>query len=88
MILKRAMKGELDLMGPAMAVQKELMAIPDFGNGESKLFDDETKAIANAKKVHFDGTAGTAVQKVHDDPRQRAGNSHAHRRYGHRHLYG
>jgi alkylation response protein AidB-like acyl-CoA dehydrogenase len=31
MMLKRAMKGRLDLMGPAMAVQKELMSIPDFG---------------------------------------------------------
>jgi alkylation response protein AidB-like acyl-CoA dehydrogenase len=62
MILKRAMKGELDLMGPAMAVQKELMAIPEFGNGENKLFDDENKAIANAKKAIL-MTAGTAVQK-------------------------
>ena len=32
MMLKRAMKGKLDLMGPAMAVSKELMSIPDFGN--------------------------------------------------------
>jgi alkylation response protein AidB-like acyl-CoA dehydrogenase len=31
MLLKRAMKGQLDLMNPAMAVQKELVAIPDFG---------------------------------------------------------
>jgi hypothetical protein len=31
MLLKRVMKGQLDMMGPAMAVQKELMAIPDFG---------------------------------------------------------
>ncbi|MBP9083320.1 MAG: acyl-CoA dehydrogenase, partial [Bacteroidia bacterium] len=62
MILKRAMKGELDLMGPAMAVQKELMAIPDFSNGESKLFDDENKAIANMKKCIL-MVAGTAVQK-------------------------
>src|ERR1700734_754855 len=32
MVLKRAMKGKLDLMGPAMAVSKELLSIPDFGN--------------------------------------------------------
>lgn len=62
MILKRAMKGELDLMGPAMAVQKELMAIPEFGNGENKLFDEENKAIANMKKAIL-MVAGTAVQK-------------------------
>ena len=31
MTLKRAMQGRLDLMGPAMKVQKELMSIPDFG---------------------------------------------------------
>ena len=30
-LLKRGMKGELDLMTPAMAVAKELMSIPDFG---------------------------------------------------------
>ncbi len=62
MILKRAMKGELDLMGPAMAVQKELMAIPDFGSGERKLFDEENKTIANMKKAIL-MVAGSAVQK-------------------------
>ncbi|MFM1746233.1 MAG: hypothetical protein RLZZ630_2170 [Bacteroidota bacterium] len=62
MILKRAMKGEIDLMGPAMAVQKELMAIPDFGNGEQKPFGEEHKAIANMKKAIL-MVAGTAVQK-------------------------
>jgi alkylation response protein AidB-like acyl-CoA dehydrogenase len=62
MILKRAMKGELDLMGPAMNVQKELMSIPDFANGEEKLFDAEKKAIANMKKAIL-MVAGAAVQK-------------------------
>mgnify|MGYP000688682868 CR=1 FL=1 len=62
MILKRAMKGELDLMGPAMAVQKELMSIPDFGSSDQKLFDEENKAIANMKKSIL-MTAGAAVQK-------------------------
>lgn len=62
MILKRAMKGELDLMGPAMAVQKELMSIPDFGSEDQQLFDEENKAIANMKKAIL-MTAGAAVQK-------------------------
>jgi hypothetical protein len=38
MMLKRAMKGKLDLMGPAQAVSKELMSIPDFGNDERYSF--------------------------------------------------
>ncbi len=62
MILKRAMKGELDLMGPAMAIQKELVGIPEFGNGNDQLFDEETKVIANMKKAIL-MVAGTAVQK-------------------------
>ncbi|MDF2190886.1 acyl-CoA dehydrogenase family protein [Paraflavitalea sp. CAU 1676] len=63
MVLKRAMKGRLDLMGPAMAVQKELMSIPDFGSGEEEAFSKEKKAIANFKKAIL-MTAGAAVQKL------------------------
>lgn len=63
MLLKRAMKGTLDLMGPAMAVQKELMGIPDFGAGEEEgLFVKEKKALANLKKAGL-MAAGAAVQK-------------------------
>jgi hypothetical protein len=43
--------GILDLMTPAMAVQKELMAIPDFGaSDDSAVFAKEKKALANLKK--------------------------------------
>ena len=63
MTLKRAMQGRLDLMGPAMAVQKELMSIPDFGSGEEQLFDKEKKLIANLKKAIL-MTSGAAVQKL------------------------
>ncbi len=62
MILKKAMSGELDLMGPAQAVQGELMAIPDFGAEEEGLFAAEHKAIRNLKKAIL-MVAGTAVQK-------------------------
>ncbi|MDW8331810.1 MAG: acyl-CoA dehydrogenase family protein [Cyclobacteriaceae bacterium] len=63
MLLKRAMKGHLDLMTPAMAVQKELMSIPDFGSEEeSGLFVQEKKALANLKKAGL-MVAGAAVQK-------------------------
>jgi alkylation response protein AidB-like acyl-CoA dehydrogenase len=63
MMLKRAMKGKLDLMGPAMAVSKELMSIPDFGNGDEGAFASEKKIIAQMKKAIL-MTAGAAVQKL------------------------
>jgi alkylation response protein AidB-like acyl-CoA dehydrogenase len=63
MVLKRAMKGRLDLMGAAMSVQKELMAIPDFGSGDDAPFTKEKKAIAGFKKAIL-MTAGAAVQKL------------------------
>ncbi len=63
MVLKRAMKGKLDLMGPAMAVQKELMSIPDFGSGDEQPFEKEHKLVASFKKAIL-MTAGAAVQKL------------------------
>lgn len=62
-LVKKAMKGEVDLFTPAMAVQKELMSVPDFGADSSDdFFAAEKKAIANAKKAIL-MTAGAAVQK-------------------------
>ena len=63
MMLKRAMKGKLDLMGPATAVSKELMSIPDFGSADETAFAAEKKTIANMKKSIL-MTAGAAVQKL------------------------
>jgi hypothetical protein len=63
MVLKRAMKGRLDLMGPAMKVQSELMSIPDFGEENDAPFAQELKAIAQFKKAII-LTAGAAVQKL------------------------
>lgn len=63
MVLKRAMKGKLDLMTPAMNVQKELMSIPDFSSEEESAFSKELKYIANFKKAIL-MVAGAAVQKL------------------------
>lgn len=63
MILKKAMKGELDLMGPAMAVANELMSIPDFEDPSDELFAEEKKYIQNFKKTLM-MVAGTAAQKL------------------------
>lgn len=63
MTLKRAMKGRLDLMKPAMAVANELMSIPDFGDGDEGLYDEQKKYILNFKKAIL-MVAGAAVQKL------------------------
>lgn len=62
MYLKRAMKGRIDLLKPAMAVQKELMGIPSFDEDDAP-FAAELKAIANLKKAIL-MCAGAAVQKL------------------------
>jgi len=63
MLLKRALKGQLDLMGPATAVGKEIMSIPDFGfDDDETLFAAEKKVIRNLKKAVL-MVAGSAVQK-------------------------
>ncbi len=62
MIVKRSMKGRLNLLGPATAIQKELMSIPEFGEEPTGLLAKELKAIQNAKKAIL-MTAGMAVQK-------------------------
>ncbi|MGI4832841.1 MAG: acyl-CoA dehydrogenase family protein [Janthinobacterium lividum] len=62
MILKKGLKGELDLMGPAQAVQQELLAIPSMGESDNSPFAAEKKVIANLKKTVL-MIAGTAVQK-------------------------
>jgi alkylation response protein AidB-like acyl-CoA dehydrogenase len=51
-LLKRAMGGKIDLMGPAMSVQKELMSVPDFGgDDDSSALAKEAKAVKNVKKA-------------------------------------
>jgi alkylation response protein AidB-like acyl-CoA dehydrogenase len=61
-IIKRAMKGELDLLAPAMAVGKELMQVPDFTPIDTTLpFAEEKAVIKNMKKAIL-MVAGRAVQ--------------------------
>lgn len=62
MVLKRAMKGKIDLMTPAMAVSKELLAIPDFNTQDDENFGRERRYIKNFKKAVL-MVAGAAVQK-------------------------
>lgn len=63
MLLKKALKGELDLMSPAMAVAGELMEIPDFDSPDySVLFTAEKEMLVKLKKA-FLMVAGKAVEK-------------------------
>lgn len=63
MLVKKAMKGHVDLLGPAQAVAEELMAIPSFDIPDySELFAEEKAMIRKLKKV-FLMVAGAAVQK-------------------------
>ncbi|MCX2720251.1 acyl-CoA dehydrogenase family protein [Lentiprolixibacter aurantiacus] len=67
MLVKKAMKGHVDLLGPATAVGEELMGIPSFETPDfSALFSEEKDLIARLKKV-FLMVAGSAVQKFGPD---------------------
>lgn len=63
-LLKKAMKGEIDIAGPAMKVQQELMAIPDFGAAEPEGFLAKEMAQVEKLKKAFLLVAGAAVQKL------------------------
>ena len=63
MLVKKAMKGHVDLLGPASEVQEELMGIPSFETPNfSTLFSEEKEMIKKLKKI-FLMVAGGAVQK-------------------------
>jgi alkylation response protein AidB-like acyl-CoA dehydrogenase len=62
MLLKRAMKGEIDLMGPAQEVAKEIMSVPSFGGSSDEVFAKEKTVLRNLKKAIL-MIAGAAVQK-------------------------
>ena len=61
-ILKKAMKGKIDLMGPAMKIQDELMEIPDFDDEQNEVLYQEKKSVVQAKKAIL-MLAGAAAKK-------------------------
>ncbi len=63
MLMKKAFKGHVDLLGPAKAVADELTGIPSFETPDySTLLSEEKDMIKKLKKV-FLMVAGNAVQK-------------------------
>lgn len=71
MLLKRAMKGEINIFDPAMAVSKELTSVPSFANVDtSELFAAEKETLKKLKKVFLmvGGKAAMALQdKIEDE---------------------
>lgn len=66
MLIKKAMKGHVDVVKPAMAVASELTSIPSFDKPDfSVLFAEEKHIIANLKKL-FLMVAGPIAQKYGD----------------------
>ena len=67
MLVKKAMKGHVDLIGPAMRVVEELTGIPSFETPDfSEVLSEENAMIEKLKKV-FLMVAGAAVQKYGPD---------------------
>ena len=62
MTLRRAMKGKINLMGPAQDVVKELTSIPDFSDSYDEPLSYETSMVENFKKAIL-LVAGAAVKK-------------------------
>jgi hypothetical protein len=63
MMIKRALKGRLDLLPAAMDIQKELTSIPDLNEENKDAFSGEKKQATNLKKAIL-MISGSAVQKL------------------------
>lgn len=63
MLIKKAMKGELDLLKPAMAIGKELMGLPSFEVPDYSAYMSEEKALIHNLKKVFLMVSGAALQK-------------------------
>jgi hypothetical protein len=70
MLIKKAMKGHVDLLGPATAVGEELMGVPSFDTPDfTEILSEEKDVIRRLKKV-FLMVAGKAVQQFGPDLEQ------------------
>ena len=65
MLFKRSMKGKLDIVGPAWAVQKELASMPSFGQNDDRPYAAEIQAVSDFKKAIL-MTAGAAAKMQMD----------------------
>jgi alkylation response protein AidB-like acyl-CoA dehydrogenase len=65
MLMKRAMGGQLPLIPAAMKLVDEILAGPSFEEAPEGVLADETRVVANAKKM-FLQAAGGAVQKFRE----------------------
>lgn len=66
MLLKRALKGEVNIYEPAMGVAKELTEVPSFDTIDTTvLFAKEKEVLRNLKKI-FLMVAGKAAQTLQD----------------------
>jgi alkylation response protein AidB-like acyl-CoA dehydrogenase len=65
MLMKRAMGGQLPLIPAAMKLAEEILAGPSFEETPDGVLAEETRVVANAKKM-FLQAAGGAVQKFRE----------------------
>lgn len=62
-LFKRALKGQLDIVGPAWAVQKELTSMPSMERLEGA-YAEEIKAVADFKKIILMVAGGAAKMQM------------------------
>lgn len=62
-LFKRALKGQLDIVSPAWAVQKELSSMPSFEKLEG-LYAEEYKAVSDFKKIVLMVAGGAAKMQM------------------------
>ena len=63
MLLKRALKGRIDIVGPAWNVQKELAAMPSLERPQGE-YGEEEKAINDFKKIILMVAGGAAKMQM------------------------